>query len=267
MKIGITGISGRMGGLLAREIIVGSNKILQINGALAGDDRKGIGDDVGLFLGLKKTNVIITDDLEKLYEDCDGVIDFSTPVLGIKCAELTSKYGKKLVTGTTGYDDEQLELIKDFSKNCVIVQSNNMSIGINLLLNVIEEVALQLGVEYDAEVLEMHHRNKKDSPSGTALMLGKAIAKGRGLDFDAVAKKSRDGIIGIRSENEIGFATLRGGSVVGEHSVLFAGTDEVIKISHSAGSRQIFVNGAIRAMTWTQGQKNGLYSMRDIFKK
>jgi 4-hydroxy-tetrahydrodipicolinate reductase len=264
MKIGITGINGRMGKLLAEELIKSS--ALELNGALAGEHNVGLNEDIGTFVGLKKIGITITNSIEKLFDDCDGVIDFSAPDIGIKCAETASRKAKKFVTGTTGYSDEQLNAIKKFSEKCVIVQSGNMSIGINLLLNMIENSAKLLGDSYDAEVLEMHHRNKKDAPSGTALMLGRSIAQGRQVDFQNVAKKNRDGIIGVRERGEIGFATLRGGSVIGEHTVIFAGDDEVIEFSHRASSRQIFVNGALRAALWANTQKNGLYSMRDVLR-
>lgn len=265
MKIGITGIRGRMSTALALEII--NNSLFDISGALVRQGYDEVGEDIGEFLDLdKKTNSIITDDLEQLFDDSEAVIDFSSPELTMQCVEMASQKGKILITGTTGLTEDNLQRMKELSNNCVIVHSNNMSIGINLLMNLVEETASLLSHDFDAEVLEMHHKHKKDAPSGTALMLGKAIADGRNLNLTDVARKSRDGIIGERKDNEIGFATLRGGDVVGEHTVIFAGSGERIELSHKATSRLIFVNGAIRATIWASGKTNGFYTMQDVLK-
>jgi len=264
MKIGITGIRGRMARALAMEII--NNNLFDISGALVRKGYDEVGQDIGEFLGLKKTNSLITDDISILFNNSDAIIDFSAPELAMQCAEMASKKGKILVTGTTGLNEDELEKMESLANNAVIVHSNNMSIGINLMLNLVEESASLLREDFDTEVLEMHHRNKKDAPSGTALLLGKAIAKGRNLNFGEVSRKVRDGIIGPRETNEIGFAVLRGGDVVGEHTVIFAGNGERIEIAHKATSRLIFVNGAIRAAIWASGQKKGFYSMQDVLK-
>mgnify|MGYP003587564026 CR=1 FL=1 len=265
MKIGITGIRGRMSTALAIEII--NNNLFDISGALVREGYDEVGQDIGEFLNLdKKTNSLITDNLETLFDNSDAVIDFSSPELTMKCAEMAAKKNKILISGTTGLSDEEKEKLSILSNSCKIVHSGNMSIGANLLLNLVEETASLLREDYDAEVLEMHHRNKKDAPSGTALMLGKAVADGRNLNFGDVSRKVRDGNIGIRETNEIGFAVLRGGDVVGEHTVIFAGTGERIELSHKATSRLIFVHGAIRATIWASGQKNGLYSMQDVLR-
>ena len=184
----------------------------------------------------------------------------------MQCAEMAAKKHKILISGTTGLTDDEIEKMQTLANNCAIVYSSNMSIGANLLLNLVEETASLLREDYDTEVLEMHHRNKKDAPSGTALMLGKAIAKGRNLDFGEVSKKVRDGEIGPRETNEIGFAVLRGGDVVGEHTVIFAGIGERIELSHKATSRLIFIHGAIRAAIWASGKKKGFYTMQDVLK-
>ena len=265
MKIVITGIRGRMSTALAIEII--NNNLFDISGALVREGYDEVGQDIGEFLNLdKKTNSLITDNLETLFDNSDAVIDFSSPELTMKCAEMAAKKNKILISGTTGLSDEEKEKLSILSNSCKIVHSGNMSIGANLLLNLVEETASLLREDYDAEVLEMHHRNKKDAPSGTALMLGKAVADGRNLNFGDVSRKVRDGNIGIRETNEIGFAVLRGGDVVGEHTVIFAGTGERIELSHKATSRLIFVHGAIRATIWASGQKNGLYSMQDVLR-
>jgi 4-hydroxy-tetrahydrodipicolinate reductase len=265
MKIGITGIKGRMGQALALEII--SNNLFDISGALVREGYDEVGEDIGEFLGLEnKTNSLITDNLEKLFSDADAVIDFSSSELTLRCAEMCAKKNKILISGTTGLTDEEKEKLEKYSHNCIIVHSGNMSIGINLLLNLVEETSSLLREDYDTEVLEMHHRNKKDAPSGTALMLGQAIAKGKNLNFGEVSRRVRDGVIGPRETNEIGFAVLRGGDVVGEHTVIFAGIGERLELSHKATSRLIFVNGAIRATIWAFKKEKGLYSMQDVLK-
>lgn len=264
MKIGITGIRGRMAKALAFEII--NNPLLEISSALVREGYDEVGADIGEFLGLEKTGTYVTDSLETFVSISEVIIDFSAPELLMKVAPMVAEKGKKLVTGTTGLSDAELEKLKKYSEECGMVQSYNMSIGANLLFNLSEEAAALLRSEYDTEILEMHHRGKKDAPSGTAIALGKAIAKGKGLDFNAVAKKSREGMIGVRPDDEIGFATLRGGDVVGEHTVIFAGLGERIELSHKATSRIIFVNGAIRAAIWLSGQGNGFYSMQDVLR-
>jgi len=265
MKIGITGIRGRMASTLALEIV--NNNLFDISGALVREGYDEVGEDIGEFLGLdKKTNSLITDNVEKLFEESDAVIDFSSPELTMRCAEMASRKGKILISGTTGLSDEDRDKLEMLANNCVIIHSNNMSIGVNLLLNLVEETASLLREDFDTEVLEMHHRNKKDAPSGTALMLGKAIARGRNLNFGEVSRKVRDGVVGPRETNEIGFAVLRGGDVVGEHTVIFAGAGERIELSHKATSRLIFVNGAIRAAIWASGKKKGFYTMQDVLK-
>lgn len=266
MKVGITGIRGRMSKALALEII--NNSLFDISGALVREGYDEVGEDIGDFLGLdKKTNSLITDDLEKLFDESDAVIDFSSAELTMKCAEMCAKKGKILISGTTGLTDEDKAKLHEYAQKCVIVHSGNMSIGINLLLNLVEETASLLGKDYDSEILEMHHRNKKDAPSGTALMLGEAVAKGKNLNFGQVCRKVRDGVIGPREDNEIGIAVLRGGDVVGEHTVIFAGDGERIELCHKASSRIIFVHGAIRATIWAYEKPFGLYSMKDVLKK
>ena len=264
MKIGITGIKGRMATALAVEII--NNNLFDISGALVRQGYDEVGQDIGEFLKLNKTNSKITDNIEELFDNSDAVIDFSSPELTMQCAKIASKKHKILVSGTTGLTDIELNELKELSNDCVIVHSNNMSIGINLLMNLVEEAASLLREDFDAEILEMHHRNKKDAPSGTAISLGKAIAKGKNLNFGEVSRKVRDGIIGPRNTNEIGFATLRGGDVVGEHTVIFAGNGERVELAHKATSRIIFVKGAIRATIWASGKKNGFWTMTDVLK-
>ncbi|MDD2839850.1 MAG: 4-hydroxy-tetrahydrodipicolinate reductase [Rickettsiales bacterium] len=265
MKIGITGIRGRIAKALALEIV--SNNLFDISGALVRQGYDEVGEDIGDFLGLdKQTNSLITDNLEKLVDESDAIIDFSSPELTMQCAEICAKKGKILISGTTGLSDNEKEKLEKFAQDCIIVHSNNMSIGANLLINLVEETASLLREDYDTEILEMYHRNKEDAPSKTSLMLGQAVARGKNLNFGEVSRKVRDGIIGPREENEIGFAVLRGGDVVGEHTVIFAGMGERVELSHKATSKLIFVNGAIRATIWAFNKEKGLYSMQDVLK-
>lgn len=262
MKIAITGITGKMGTAVAKKVLV--NDITDISGALAHRDTKKVGLDIGKIIGLEDIGIDSTDNLDKIVKDCEVIIDFSAPELTLKCAKLAAKHNKILVSGTTGLTEDQKQELRDISKDCVIIWSSNMSIGVNLLMNLSQQVAKLLHSDYDVEVFEMHHRNKVDAPSGTALCLGEAVAKGRNLNFGEVSRKTRDGIIGKRADNEIGFCSMRGGDVIGDHSVIFAGDGERVELTHKASNRDIYALGAIRAAIWAKGKENGFYSMRDV---
>lgn len=262
MKIGIVGVTGRMGRSVAK--LVNENEITDIACGIARAEDALFGKDIGEMIGEEKNGVNVSADFEELFKKSDVVIDFSAPEITLKCAQLAAKYNKILVSGTTGLKEEEKQKLQKFAQNTVIVWSSNMSIGVNLLFNLAEEVAGILHDNYDVEILEMHHNQKVDAPSGTALSLGEAVAKGRGLDFGEVSRKTRDGIIGKRDKNEIGFASLRGGDVIGDHTVIFAGIGERIELTHKASNREIYARGAIRAAIWSEGKANGLYSMRDV---
>lgn len=264
MKIGITGINGRMGTQIAQ--LVHKNDITEIAFGLV-DKKLGLdGQTIGEITGIKDLNLKASSDIDGLFQKSDAVIDFSAPELSILCAKKAAKYGKIFICGTTGFTEKQKQHLHEAAAKTQIIYSTNMSIGINLLTNLTEKVAKILHEDYDAEIIEMHHRYKKDAPSGTALSLGEAVATGRGLNFGEVARKTRDGITGERTKSEIGFATLRGGDVIGDHSVIFAGDGERVELTHKASNRIIYAKGAIRAAIWASGQKNGLYSMRDVLK-
>ncbi|NQV45696.1 MAG: 4-hydroxy-tetrahydrodipicolinate reductase, partial [Rhodospirillales bacterium] len=179
-------------------------------------------------------------------------------------AGLAAETGTALVVGTTGMGPDEIARFSDAATSVCIVQAGNMSVGVNLLSGLVERVSATLGVDFDIEIVEMHHRHKVDAPSGTALMLGEAAARGRGVDLNAVSQRVRNGHTGPRKSGDIGFATVRGGDVVGDHSVIFAGEGERIELTHKAASRAIFANGAIRAALWTKGQAPGLYSMKQV---
>jgi 4-hydroxy-tetrahydrodipicolinate reductase len=262
MKIGIVGITGRMGNAIARLAI--DNEITDLSYGLTRSDDPLIGKDIGQILSLDEVGIKISDSFEDLFDKSDVIIDFSTPEVTLQCAKLAKKYKKNLVSGTTGLNEEQKQQLAKYAQDTIIVWSSNMSVGVNLLFNLSQEIASILRDDYDAEILEMHHNKKVDAPSGTALSLGEAVATGRGLDFGEVSRKTRDGIIGVRQKNEIGFASLRGGDVIGDHTVIFASDGDRIEISHKASSRDIYAKGAIRAAIWSVGKDNGFYSMRDV---
>jgi 4-hydroxy-tetrahydrodipicolinate reductase len=196
--------------------------------------------------------------------NADGIIDFTAPVASVAFAALAAKAGKAHIIGTTGLSAADEVKIKEAAKNAVIVKSGNMSLGVNLLAALTKRVAKTLDRSFDIEILEMHHNQKVDAPSGTALLLGRAAAEGRGVELDKQSVKSREGHTGARKPGDIGFATLRGGSVVGEHSVIFAGPAERLELEHKAEDRIIFARGALYAARWAQTQKPGLYSMMDV---
>ncbi|MGH6820246.1 MAG: 4-hydroxy-tetrahydrodipicolinate reductase, partial [Methylocella sp.] len=208
--------------------------------------------------------VSITGDAAALLAKVDGILDFTIPKATLALAELSAKAGIVHVIGTTGIDEAGHALIERAGTRARIVKSGNMSLGINLLAALVRKVAAALDEDFDIEILEMHHRHKIDAPSGTALLLGQAAALGRGLDLKQRSVRGRDGETGPRKAGDIGFAALRGGSVVGDHTVMFAGPAERIELSHKAESRDIFARGAVKAALWARGQKPGLYSMADV---
>jgi 4-hydroxy-tetrahydrodipicolinate reductase len=263
MKLVISGAAGRMGRALIQAIH--ANPETTVHGAL---ERKGageIGEDAGLLAGIGELGIPVSDDALESLLDADGLVDFTTPAGSVELAGLAAQARIVHILGTTGLSDADDEKISAAARHATIVKSGNMSLGVNLLAVLVEQASRALSAEdFDIEILEMHHRNKVDAPSGTALLLGEAAAAGRGTDLATNSVRSRDGHTGARATGAIGFATLRGGSVVGEHSVLFSGAGEQITLSHSAMDRSIFARGAIHAALWARGRKPGLYSMRDV---
>jgi 4-hydroxy-tetrahydrodipicolinate reductase len=262
MRLMVAGAGGRMGRTLVKAIA--ENKNCTLAGALEDARSPLIGWDAGTLAGLGENNVKLTGDPAKLMDAVDGIIDFTIPAATVAYATLAAKAGKVHVIGTTGLSADDEAKIRDAAKTAVIVKSGNMSLGINLLAALTRRVARTLDQSFDIEILEMHHNQKIDAPSGTALLLGDAAAEGRGIDLGKRSVRSRDGHTGARKAGDIGFATLRGGSVVGEHSVIFAGPAERIELTHRAQDRMIFANGALHAALWARDQKPGLYSMADV---
>ena len=264
MKIGVTGIAGRMGRVIAQAVL--ADPICELTAGFVREGNNFDGMDLGEFLGQEKTGHNITSNLDNFFKSCDAIIDFSSPAFSLECAKKAAENQKILVCGTTGFAEEEKQKLAEYSKQCVIIWSSNMSIGVNLLFSLAEKIATILRDDYDVEIVEMHHKNKVDSPSGTALSLGAAVAKGRGVEFEKVACMSRVGTNAKRKKGEIGFAALRGGDVIGDHTVVFASEGERIEITHKATTRSVFASGALRAAIWGSGQKAGFYLMRDVLK-
>lgn len=266
-KIGVAGCMGRMGRVLLATIATGAaqegaNFVLAGGAGRAGSDL--IGKDLGELAGIGSLGLRATTSAEALFAEADAVIDFTAPAATLAHAALAAKTGTALIVGTTGMTDQDLETLEEASRSVAVVFARNMSLGVNLLLSLVECVSRILDDDYDIEILEMHHRHKVDAPSGTALALGEAAAQGRGVDLSLVAERVRDGIIGSRARGDIGFATLRGGDVIGDHSVIFAAEGERIEIGHRASNRSVFARGALKAALWLEGRPAGLYNMRDV---
>ena len=262
MKLAIAGAAGRMGRVLTR--IINETPGSEVGGGLEPKGSPHVGADMGDLAGIGRLDVTITDDPIALLTHVDGIIDFTVPQATLALVELSAQARIVHVIGTTGIDEAGDAKIKAAARHARIVKSGNMSLGVNLLAVMVKKVAAALGEDFDIEVLEMHHKHKIDAPSGTALLLGQAAAEGRNIDLKSRSVRSRDGHTGARPIGDIGFATLRGGSVVGDHTVMFAGAAERIELSHKAESRDIFARGAVRAAMWAFDKKPGLYSMTDV---
>lgn len=263
MGLVVVGAAGRMGQALIRA--VHDTKGAHLAGAI---ERKGsphIGKDAGMLAGLGPIDIMISDDPLPVFAKADGVLDFTAPGATVEFAGYAAQAHIVHVIGTTGCSAEEDAKIAAAARHARIVKSGNMSLGVNLLAALVEQAARALGPEeFDIEVLEMHHKHKVDAPSGTALLLGEAAASGRKTDLSSHSVRVRDGHTGPRPDGAIGFATLRGGSVVGDHSVILAGPGERITLSHHAEDRSLFARGAIKAALWARDKKSGLYSMRDV---
>ncbi len=262
MRLVVMGAAGRMGRMLVRTI--GEMPGVAVAAAVERPGSDALGKDAGVVAGLPPLGVPISDDPLQAVVDADGILDFTAPAASVELAALAAQARIVHVIGTTGLSDADLKKIDAAARHAVIVRSGNMSLGVNLLAALVERAARALGPDWDIEILEMHHKMKVDAPSGTALLLGEAAARGRNIALAERSVRSRDGHTGARREGDIGFATLRGGSVVGDHTVIFAGTSERLELTHRAEDRAIFARGAIRAALWGRGKKPGHYSMADV---
>ena len=262
MKLAVVGAAGRMGRTLCR--IVLETEGCELIGGTELPGSPYLGQDLGLLAGGSEIGVTVSDDPLPVFANADGVLDFTAPTASLEFAALAAQARIVQVIGTTGFGDEDEAKLEAAARHAVIVKAGNMSLGVSLLVALTEKVAASLDDSFDIEILDMHHRHKVDAPSGTALMLGEAAAKGRGVELKDRSVRARDGHTGTRGSGDIGFAVLRGGSVVGEHDVVFAGEGETVTLSHRASDRAIFARGAVKAALWGRGKSPGMYGMRDV---
>ncbi len=260
--IAVVGASGRMGQMLVRAIEEAPGAVL--SGVTERPGHAWVGQDLGRMMGGTETGVIVEDDPLEVFARSQAVVDFTSPAATMLHAELAAQARLTHVIGTTGLERLDLERLAAAARHAVIVRAGNMSVGVNLLTVLARKAAEVLGPDYDVEVVEMHHRHKVDAPSGTALMLGEAAAAGRRVNLADVADRGRDGITGPREAGAIGFASLRGGDVVGEHEIIFAGPGERVVLRHVATDRMLFARGAVRAALWGNDQEPGQYTMLDV---
>jgi 4-hydroxy-tetrahydrodipicolinate reductase len=262
MRLVVTGAAGRMGRMLIAGIQETPGVVL--SAALEREGSSVLGQDAGLLAGCGAGGVTVSADPLAAILNADGILDFSTPSASVAFAALAAQARIVDVIGTTGLSPEDLKQIAAAARHAPIVQSGNMSLGVNLLAALTRRAARALGEEFDIEIVEMHHRGKVDAPSGTALLLGEAAAEGRGVELTARTAAGRVGHTGARRRGDIGFASLRGGTVAGDHSVIFAGDGERIELNHHASDRAVFARGAVKAALWAHKRKEGLYSMADV---
>jgi 4-hydroxy-tetrahydrodipicolinate reductase len=261
LKIAVAGASGRMGRMLVEAI--GAAPDAMLSGALDRADGPSIGQDAGAFAG-QPAGVAITADLAQGLAGADCLIDFTRPEGTLDHLAYCAEHGIKLVIGTTGFDDAGKAAIRDAAEKTAIVFAPNMSVGVNVTLKLLQQAAKSLSEGYDIEIIEAHHRHKVDAPSGTALKMGEVIADALGRDLKDCAVYGREGVTGARDPSTIGFATIRGGDIVGDHTVLFAGTGERIEITHKSSSRVTYAHGALRAAQFLADKTTGLYDMQDV---
>lgn len=262
MRLIVAGAGGRMGRALTRVIADTPGAVLV--GALEAPTSELLGKDAGMLAGLPANGVKLSADLWTLSAEADGMLDFTVPRATIANVAIAAERGLVHVIGTTGLSPSDDAVIKSVTSRAVVVKSGNMSLGVNLLAALVKRVAQALDDSFDIEILEMHHKGKVDAPSGTALMLGDAAAAGRGIKLEEHSARGRDGVTGARQAGDIGFASLRGGTAAGDHSVIFAGASERLTLSHHAEDRMIFAHGALKAALWARDRKPGLYTMADV---
>jgi len=261
MRVIITGASGRMGQMLIRAVALADG--VNLAGATERAGSSAVGKDAGVLVGLEPLGVAIVDDIQQC-DAADVLIDFTAPEACLTHAKFVAKQHMAMVIGTTGFDATQQATLDDILRNTATVVAANYSVGVNLALNLIQQAAEVLSADYDAEIYEAHHKHKVDAPSGTALAMGKALAKGRNVSLDSVAVYAREGITGAREQGSIGFSVVRGGNIVGDHKAMFIADEERIEINHFASDRMVFAKGAVRAAVWLSKQAAGRYDMQDV---
>jgi 4-hydroxy-tetrahydrodipicolinate reductase len=261
-RMGVVGCGGRVGRMLVAEVAASEGCVLAGGCVKPGSGH--VNQDIGELAGIGWLGIAAGDNAEKLIGGSDVAIEFTTPAATAAHAALAARLGKAMVVGTTGLSEGESEAVRKAARQVPIVWAPNMSLGINLLLGLVEEVARRLGPDWDVEIMEMHHRGKADAPSGTALALGRAVAAGRGVAFDEVQQRGRDGVTGPRRTGDIGFAALRGGDAVGDHHAIFAGAGERLELVHRATNRGIYAKGAVRAARWVVDRPPGLYGLKEV---
>ncbi len=262
MKVAIVGAAGRMGSRLIHAVLEAEG--LELTGATERPGHPQIGMDAGLVAGAGELGILISDDLAATMVHADVLIDFTFPDVTLKNLHVCAELGKRVVSGSTGFTPEQRAEVEKYAEEIPVVLAPNMSVGVNACFKLLKEAAKILGDGFDVEVVELHHNKKKDSPSGTAVRMGEVVAEALGRDYNRVANYHREGLCGERTKEEIGMQTVRGGDIVGEHTVYFIGMGERIEISHRAMSRDLFARGAARACQWLNGKEPGLYDMQDV---
>ncbi|MCV6611646.1 MAG: 4-hydroxy-tetrahydrodipicolinate reductase [Amphritea sp.] len=262
IRVAVTGAAGRMGKTNIEALHAADG--VELGAAIVEPDSSLIGADAGEVAGVGKLGVSIVGSLQEVLNDFDVLIDFTAPQATLANLAVCAEAGKGMVIGTTGLTPEEREQLNSFGAKMPLVFASNMSVGVNLCFKLLAEAAKALGDDYDVEIIEAHHHHKVDSPSGTALSMGEAVAGALGRDLQECAVYGREGQVGARTKTEIGFATVRAGDVVGDHTVLFATEGERIEITHKASSRMTFAKGAVRASKWLAGKDNGVYDMQDV---
>ncbi|HEY6007999.1 MAG TPA: 4-hydroxy-tetrahydrodipicolinate reductase [Geobacteraceae bacterium] len=262
VKIAVCGAAGRMGGRIIAAIHEAEGA--ELSGALEHPGHSMVGMDAGMLAGVGTLHVKISDDLNAVVMGCDVLIDFTNPKVSLKNLEVCGLHKKAIVIGSTGFSPGERALAKELAKDIPVVLAPNMSVGVNVCFKILKDVAKTLGDDFDVEIVELHHNKKKDAPSGTAVRMGEVVAEALGRDYNKVATYHREGICGERTKEEIGMQTVRGGDIVGEHTVYFIGMGERIEISHRAMTRDMFSRGSVRAAKWIVGKYPGIYDMQDV---
>ncbi len=262
VKIAVCGAAGRMGQRIINSVHEADGVVL--SGVLERPGHPLVGQDVGLVAGCGALGVNISDDLNAVVAGCDVLIDFTSPKVSLKNLEVCALKRKSIVIGSTGFTPEERAFAAELARDIPVVLAPNMSVGVNVCLKVLKDVAKTLGDDFDVEIVELHHNKKKDAPSGTAVRMGEVVAEALGRDYNQVANFHREGLCGERTKEEIGMQTVRGGDIIGEHTVYFIGQGERIEISHRAMTRDMFSRGSVRAAKWVTLQKPGLYDMQDV---
>ncbi|MFD2231377.1 4-hydroxy-tetrahydrodipicolinate reductase [Alkalimarinus sediminis] len=262
MRVAVIGAAGRMGKILIEASVLAED--VEFSAAIVSPGSSLVGVDAGELAGVGKQGVLAVDNLEQVADQFDVLIDFTSPELTMQNVEVCKRLGKKIVIGTTGLSDEQKAQLDAAAKDIAIVFAPNMSVGVNLTFKLLELAAKVLGDDVDIEIVEAHHRHKKDAPSGTALRMGEVVADALDRDLKKCAVYGREGITGERDRETIGFETIRAGDIVGEHTVMFAGLGERVEITHKASSRMTFAKGAVRASSWLKAHDRGLFDMQDV---